>query len=78
MYQYFLQTIVLSIFYTWLHNNTGGSVLIAIIFHAVSNTSAAVIPFWTTELGRWIDFGILIVAAIVILSVWGRKRLSKS
>jgi len=67
MYQYFLQTIVLSIFYTWLHNNTGGSILIAIIFHAVSNTSAAAIPFWTTELGRWIDFGILVIAAIVVL-----------
>lgn len=78
MYQYFLQTIVLSIFYTWLYNNTGGSVLIAIIFHAVANTSAAVVPFWTTELGRWINFGILMVAATIVLSLWGSKRLSKS
>ena len=78
MYQYFLQTIVLSIFYTWLYNNTGGSVLIATLFHAVANTSAAVIPFWTTELGRWINFGILVVAAIIVLSLWGSKRLSKS
>lgn len=67
LYQYFLQTIVFSIFYTWLHNNTGGSVLVAIIFHAVSNTSAVVAPFWTTELGRWIDFGILFIAAVVVL-----------
>ena len=78
MYQYFLQTIVLSIFYTWLYNNTGGSVLIAIIFHAVTNTSAAAVPFWTTELGRWINFGILVVAATAVLSLWGSKRLSKS
>ena len=78
MYQYFLQTIVLAIFYTWLYNNTGGSVLIAILFHAVANTSAAVVPFWTTGLGRWINFGILIVTAVVILFIWGGKRLSRS
>jgi membrane protease YdiL (CAAX protease family) len=78
MYQYFLQTIVLSIFYTWLYNNTGGSVLIAIIFHAVSNTSAAVVPFWTIEVVRWVYFGILVIAAIVVLYFWGSQRLSKS
>jgi len=78
MYQFFLQTIVLAIFYTWLHNNTGGSILIAALFHGVSNTAAAAVPFWTTDLGRWIDFGILVVAAIVVVSVWGRLRLSKA
>ncbi len=77
MYQYFLQTIVLAIFYTWLHNNTGGSVFIAILFHSVANTSAAVVPFWTIELGRWINFGILIVTAAVVIIIWGSKRLSK-
>jgi membrane protease YdiL (CAAX protease family) len=78
MYQFFLQTIVLSIFYTWLYNNTGGSVLIAILFHAVSNITAAVVPFWTIDLGRWINFGILVVAALIVLSVWGSKELSNA
>jgi membrane protease YdiL (CAAX protease family) len=77
MNQYFLQTIVLSILYTWLHNNTGGSVLIAALFHAVSNTAAAAIPFWTTNSGRWINFGILILVAVVIVSIWGHQRLFK-
>jgi membrane protease YdiL (CAAX protease family) len=78
IYQYFLQTILLSFFYTWLYNNSGGSILIAAIFHAVSNISAAVVPFWTTDLGRWINFGILLFAAIVVLFLWGGKRLSKT
>ena len=78
MYQYFLQTIVLSIFYTWFHNNTGGSVLVAIIFHAVANTAAAAVPFWTTELGRWINFGLLVIAAVVILFIWGGKGVCRS
>ena len=77
MYQYFLQTIVLAIFYTWLHNNTGGSVFIAILFHAVTNTSAAVVPFWTTELGRWINFSLLIIASAIVIIIWSGKRLSK-
>lgn len=77
MYQFFLQTIVLSILYTWLHNNTGSSILIAVIFHSISNASAAIIPFWTTNTGRLINFGILILCAVVIISIWGSKRLSK-
>lgn len=77
MYQYFLQTIVLSILYTWLYNNTGGSILIAALFHAFSNTAAAAIPFWTTNLGRWIDFGILILVAGIVISIWGSKRFTK-
>ena len=78
MYQYILQTIVLSIFYTWLYNNTSGSILIVILFHAVSNISAATVPFWTAELGRWVNFGLLVVAAVVVVSIWGGKKLSRS
>jgi len=76
LYQFILQTMVLSIFYTWLHNNTTGSILIAGLFHAVSNTSAAAIPFWVSDLGRWGDFGILIILAAVIIWRWGWKKLS--
>ena len=77
MIEYFLQTIVLSILYTWLYNNTGGSLLVVILFHAVANTSAAVVPFWTSELGRWIDFGLLIATTGIVLSVWGTRHLSR-
>lgn len=76
MYEFFLQTMVLAIFYTWLHNNTGGSVLIAALFHATANTAAAAIPFWTTDLGRWLDFGVLVVLAVMIVWHWGWRRLS--
>ena len=61
---------VLAIFYTWLHNNTNGSVLIAALFHAVSNTAAAAIPFWTSDFGRWVDFGILLLLAGIVLWRW--------
>ncbi len=77
LYQFILQTMVLAIFYTWLHNNTNGSVLIAALFHAVSNTAAAAIPFWTTDFGRWVDFGILLLISGIVLWRWGWQQLSR-
>ena len=67
---------VLAILYTWLHNNTGGSVLIAALFHASANTAAAAVPFWTTDLGRWLDFGVLVVTVGIIIWRWGWRHLS--
>jgi membrane protease YdiL (CAAX protease family) len=40
---FFLNTIGLSILYTWIFNNTRGSVLLAILFHASGNTTAALL-----------------------------------
>jgi membrane protease YdiL (CAAX protease family) len=61
---------------TWLHLRTAGSVLLAVVFHAVANTStgAAVMLFpederpvpWAIATGMW-----LLVAAAV---VWGPLR----
>ncbi len=68
--EFVLQTIVLAILYTWLHNNTGGSVLIAALFHASANTAGAAIPTWTTQLGRWVNFGLLLAVAGVVMLRW--------
>ncbi len=73
LYQFILQTMLLAVFYTWLHNNTGGSVLIATLFHASANTAAAAVPTWTTELGRWLNFGLLVVMAGIVVWRWGRQ-----
>ncbi|MCP4424766.1 MAG: CPBP family intramembrane metalloprotease, partial [Chloroflexi bacterium] len=76
IYQFVLQQMVLAIIYTWLFNNTGGSILIATLFHTTANLSAAAVPFWTTELGRWLNFGVLIMVAGIIVWHWGWRRLS--
>ena len=75
-HEFVLQTMALAIIYTWLHNNTGGSVLIAALFHASANTAGAAIPTWTTELGRWINFALLIVVVGALIRRWGRHRLA--
>lgn len=66
IWEYLAQTIVLSFLYTWLHLGTGGSVFIASLFHAFSNITGAAIPYWTTTEGRWVSFGLLLIAAVVV------------
>jgi hypothetical protein len=66
-WQYLLQTVVLSILYTWLHKGTGGSVFIASLFHTFGNIAGAAIPIWTTEAGRWVSFGLLLITAVFIV-----------
>ena len=67
IWEYLAQTLVLSLLYTWLHNGSGGSVLIAGLFHASGNLTGALIPYWVTGPGRWISFGMLLVPLVVLL-----------
>jgi membrane protease YdiL (CAAX protease family) len=41
---FLLQSVALAVIYTWLHNNTQGSLLIAHLFHAASNVTLGVLP----------------------------------
>ena len=68
IWQFTLQTIVLTVLYTWLHKGTGGGVFIASLFHTFSNLAGAAIPYWTSDAGRWISFGLLLIAAVVIVA----------
>ncbi len=40
------------------------------------NAAAAAIPFWVSDLGRWMDFGLLLALAAIIVWHWGPARLS--
>lgn len=80
---YIAGTIALRVIYTWIYNNTRGSVLIAILLHAVSN---AAIPFLlfpdmpddAAQLAKhWAVLSTAVVAAIIVL-VFGRQYLSRS
>ncbi len=75
IWEFVAQTIVVAIAYTWLYNNTGGSILVAMLFHAVNSFTAAVIPLWTSEIGRWIHLAILILVVGAIVLIWGSKTL---
>ena len=67
VWEFFVQTVVLAFLYTWLHRGTGGSVFIASLFHAFGNIAGAAIPYWTTSTGRWVSFGLLLLAAVLVV-----------
>ncbi|HEY9121517.1 MAG TPA: type II CAAX endopeptidase family protein [Brevefilum sp.] len=75
IWQYFLLTIVLSVLYTWLYLGTGGNLFSASLFHASGNIAGALIPYWTSNTGRWVSFLILLLPAIVIALHWQKKRI---
>jgi len=54
--------------YTWIYNNTKGNILAVVLFHA--STSYAV-----GNLDIWIYTGVMLVAAILIVVIFGPKDL---
>lgn len=78
-YQHLLSISASSILYTWLFNNTRGSILLAILFHAAGNLTFNILPvlipgvyasgIWE-EIVRW-----TVVGAVVIIE--GPRHLSR-
>jgi membrane protease YdiL (CAAX protease family) len=67
-----------SILFTWIYNNTNGSILSVLLLHSTMNWS-----IWLFLPGMKINFSIicytvflLIIAVLVIIRVWGAARLS--
>lgn len=61
-----------SILQTWFFNNTKGSVLAAALFHATMNASLVILP---TLDSLWYYYGLLFIAIIVIVVIFGPKNL---
>jgi membrane protease YdiL (CAAX protease family) len=78
VYEFVPQQMLFAILYTWLFQNTRGAVSVAILFHAVGNIMGAAIPYWTTDVGRWIGFAVLVVFTAVIVLIWGPQDLRRA
>jgi membrane protease YdiL (CAAX protease family) len=74
-----------SVLYTWIFNSTGGSVLMIMILHSVTNASTGqmwrAIPEASTALSSTsvylLQAALLWVAAIVLVLVYGASNLSR-
>ena len=70
---YLLMTIPMAVLMAWLMNNTGGSVLVAIVFHASANTTnSTLFNAWPEFPHYWLK-AMLWVAAAVVVATHGRS-----
>jgi uncharacterized protein len=73
-------SVIMSIFYTWMYNGTGGSLLIVVLLHATTNLPLTVVY---APLGErvvpvfWILDAILAVTAAVLIARTGAATLSR-
>jgi uncharacterized protein len=70
-----------SVFYTWLYNNTGGSLLIVVLYHAASNLPITVLitPLGSQQTQPFLIYvALTVIAALVVVIATGAENLSRS
>ena len=73
----FFSTILLRILIVWLYNNTGTSVLAAILFHDMVNVSEFSFPNYGSYYDPFISDAILVVMVVIVTVLWGPKTLAR-
>jgi uncharacterized protein len=70
---------VLSILFTWLHNNTAGSIWTAIFFHWMYTYSGQVVASGVTRstLYNWMEYLPYLIIAIIVVIIWKPKELRR-
>lgn len=69
-------TVVTSVAFTWIYNNTGRSTLSAILFHFMQNFTGELVPLG--ERARLIQSVLWIILVAGIVWHWGPRRLMRS
>ena len=78
---FLIQTLALSVIYTWLYNSSKGSLLLVVLFHTATNAplTLVLLPLGIENwvLPFWLMAGFTVVAALVVVAVFGPSRLSR-
>jgi membrane protease YdiL (CAAX protease family) len=78
---FLIQALALAVIYTWLYNNTKGSLLLVVLFHTATNAplTLVLLPLGIENwvLPFWLMAGFTVVAALVVVAVFGPSRLSR-
>lgn len=72
-----LFTIAARVLIVWLYNNTGKSILPAILFHTMINVSWSLFPNYGSHYDPVITGSIITIMAIIITFLWGTKTLAR-
>lgn len=76
-----IQALALSVIYTWLYNSTNGSLLLAVLFHTATNAplTLVLLPLGVENwlLPFWLMAPLSVVAALVVVAVFGPSNLSR-
>lgn len=80
---FMVQKLAEAVLYSWLYNNTKGSLLLVTLFHASDNTTAVFLPIANTTSGSnlntpMIAIALLVLVAAVITIVQGSEHLSRT
>jgi membrane protease YdiL (CAAX protease family) len=76
---FLIMTTSISLVYAWLFNNSGKKLLIVIIFHAMSNTAAPLLPFLHGQAGKpetayWVYAGVNVVVGLIFAYLITRDK----
>jgi membrane protease YdiL (CAAX protease family) len=80
---FLMMTTSISVVYAWIFNASGKKMIIAMIFHAMSNTAAPLLPFLhmvdgKPETAYWVYAGVNVVAGIIFAYLIARDKKTKS
>jgi membrane protease YdiL (CAAX protease family) len=71
-----LSAIALRVIIVWLFENTGKSLLVAVLFHTMINVSLALFPISGSYYDPFVMFAILLVAVGLAVFMWGPLTLA--
>lgn len=76
---FMINTVSLSVLYTWMYNNTRGSVLLAYLFHASANTWTVIFSIdHSNRIMDWTFTGLIALTVVIVAIVSGAKNLSRN
>lgn len=73
----YLSSLALRIIIIWLYNNTGKSVLAAVLFHDMMNVSEFLFPNYGSHYDPAITGTITVITAVIVTFLWGPKTLAQ-